>query len=125
MSHAKHEKIAVNRTLVGILALVCLGAAVVIGFTFPADETWNLWQGGFTRVGLLLSAFWLALPTRDREAAWANLSPSMFIAVLIVLVALVRFPIRVMLPLLVVLVVIGLIVRPRDKKRPANHASRR
>lgn len=125
MSQAKHQKIAVNRPLVGILAVVCLGAAVAIGVAFPDDNTWNLWQGGFMRVGLLLSAFWLALPTRNREAAWANLSPSTFIAVLIVLMALVRFPLRIMVPLLAVLIVIGLLLRPRDKKRPINHPSRR
>ena len=67
-------KIPVNRNLVGILAIACLVSALVIFLKYPGNESWQLWQAGFTRVGLVMCAFWLALPSRYQQAAWANLS---------------------------------------------------
>ncbi|MFG0333422.1 MAG: hypothetical protein ACF8TS_08685, partial [Maioricimonas sp. JB049] len=66
------QQVAVNRTLVGIIAVVCLLAGAVI---FVMDSYHNVWCGAFVRTGLLMGAFWLALPAGDREAAWANVSP--------------------------------------------------
>ena len=59
-------QLPVNRTLVGVLAMVCLAAGAVIGYVESLE---NVWCGSFIRTGLLLGAFWIALPSRGREAA--------------------------------------------------------
>ena len=103
----------VNRTLVGILALVCCVAGAVMALAVPDQDAM---AAAFVRVGLLLGAFWLALPTKSRPAAWANVSPWLVVAVVVGLL-LVR-QMRVFIPLLLVVAVLALILRPRPKKRP-------
>ncbi|MGH7127927.1 MAG: hypothetical protein ACREJB_02165 [Planctomycetaceae bacterium] len=113
---SKH--VTINRTLVGVLALGCLAAALALWLAGPDQESLSLWQAGFVRVGLVLVALWIALPSRHRPAAWANLSLPMFIGGLIALVALLRIPLRILLPLAVVLAIVGVLVRPRGRFRP-------
>jgi hypothetical protein len=116
-------KITINRTLVGVLAIGCLTAAVAIWIFAPTTEgedNWEMWRGAFTRVGLLMSAFWLALPTSGREAAWANVTPSTFFGILLAIVALVRLPLKIVVPVGVLLAIVGAVLRPRPKKRPQN-----
>jgi hypothetical protein len=103
--------VAVNRHLVGAIALTCLAAGVTIGVT---DSYSNLWCGSFIRVGLVMSAFWLALPARGQEQTWASISPLTLLGVLLGLLVFVRRP-QVFLPLLVVLAAIGLFLRPRKR----------
>lgn len=107
------RQVAVNRTLVGLIALGCLGAAVAIG----ALDTWeNMWCAAFVRVGLLMGAFWLALPSRNREAAWANVSPYTIVAALLAVFIVARW--RTALPIVIVVVILALILRPRQRRRP-------
>jgi len=103
----------VNRTLVGILAIVCCTAAVVVAAGFPEQEGLG---AACQRVGLLLSAFWLALPTKSRPAAWANVSP--YAVVVIVVALLFVRQMKVFIPLLLVVAVLAFFLRPRPKKRP-------
>ncbi len=108
----------VNRTLVGLVTLVCLGTALAIWRFAPQDNTqWRLLQGAFVRVGCVMAAFWLALPTRFRKAAWANVSPTAFAGILWALFAAAYRP-RIVIPILVVLAIVGFFLRPRGKKRP-------
>jgi hypothetical protein len=107
------HQVPVNRTLVGLIALGCLGAAATIGIV----DTWeNLWCAAFVRVGLLMGAFWLALPTRHREAAWANVSPYTILAALVALFVVARW--RSALPIVIVIAVLALVLRPRQRRRP-------
>ena len=110
-------KITINRTLVGVLALACLLAAGAIWIGAPNDNQWNMWCGAFTRVGLLMSAFWLALPSGGREAAWKDVTPWTFVGILLAVVGLAARP-RVAVPALIVLAIVGCVLRPRPKKRP-------
>ena len=115
-------KITINRTLVGVLAIGCLTAAAAIWIFAPTTEgedNWDMWKGAFTRVGLLMSAFWLALPTSGREAAWANVTPMTFIGILLAIAGIAARP-KVVVPVLIVLTVLGFVLRPRPKKRPQN-----
>ena len=112
-------KITINRTLVGVLALGCLLAGAAIWIGAPDDKQWIMWRGAFTRVGLLMSAFWLALPYGSRDAAWANVTPWSFLGIILAIVGIARFP-RVAVPVLIVLAVAGFVLRPRPKKRPEN-----
>jgi len=85
-----HEKSPVNRTVVGLVTLVCLGTALAIWWFAPQDNNqddkkWVFLQAAFVRVGCVMAAFWLALPTRSRKAAWANVSPTTFAGILLAL----------------------------------------
>jgi len=116
------DKIPVNRKLVGILALVCLGSAAVLFLGFRDQASWQLWQAAFTRVGIVMSAFWLAMPSRHREAAWANLSPTTLIGLFVTIIAAGRFP-KVVIPVAIVVAIIGFFLKPRSKARPGSRAS--
>ncbi len=108
---------------VGLVTSAQQHAAIAIWIFAPTTEgedNWDMWRGAFTRVGLLMSAFWLALPTSGREAAWANVTPSTFFGILLAIVALVRLPLKIVVPLGVLLAIIGAVLRPRPKKRPQN-----
>lgn len=119
----KSRTIPVNRPLVGILALVCLAAALALTI-FSREE--ELWRSAFMRVGLLLGAFWLALPTRQRPSAWANVSPTTLIVSLLalVMIARMRIPLKLVVPVLVVLVLAILILRPRKRDWPRSPLGR-
>lgn len=113
-------KIEINRPLVGVLTVICYLAAACI-WLFQPDE--DFWLGGFVRVALLMSAFWLALPNNQREAAWANVSPSTFVALLIGALLLPRYP-RVVLGMALALLPIWFVLRPRKKRRPPGRVDR-
>lgn len=99
-----------KRTPVGVLAVVfLLGAAVLI--LFPEHEGT---QAAFLRVGLLLGAFWLAMPTKNRPAAWRPLQ-SKWTLPCIVIVGLLLPRLKVMLPVVAVFAVIAWFARPRKR----------
>lgn len=106
------QRVPVNRPLVGVIALSCLVAAISIGVV----DTWeNMWCAAFVRVGLLMSAFWLALPSRHREAAWANISPYTFVGVLVAIFVVARW--KSALPIVIAVLAISLMLRPRRRRR--------
>jgi len=111
------QKIEISRTKVGLLCIACLATAFAIFAFAPTNDDWPIWQGAFTRVGLVLGALWLALPSKTRQAAWANVSPSTFFGLIFVIVLWARYP-RFVTPLIIVIAVIGYFLRPRDQRRP-------
>lgn len=72
------------------------------------------------RVGVLLSAIWIALPSRENDPAWANVSIWNLLGGLLalLLVAKLKIPLKLILPLAVVATVAILLLRPRPKTRP-------
>ncbi|QDT17710.1 hypothetical protein [Alienimonas californiensis] len=52
----------------GLAAAGCLIGAATVYAIRPELE---LWWAGAMRVGIVMGALWLALPSRDRPAAWA------------------------------------------------------
>jgi hypothetical protein len=117
----------VSRPLVGLITLACLGAWVVIGLLDVAgavdaeSQPLFMWWAGFGRVGIVMFALWLALPTKGRPAAWANISKTMLIVCLL-LVALVAIRPWIALPLVVLLAVVTFVLRPRARRRPQSRA---
>jgi hypothetical protein len=111
------QKVPVNRTLTGFLTIVCLVSGIGMLLYMPEREAV---AAALIRVGLLLGAFWLALPTKTREAAWANVSPVALIGVLAGAVAIAVRPalFRYLLPLAFALLVVGYVLKPREKRRP-------
>ena len=99
-----------KRTLVGLLAICCVVLAAILLLMGRSDA----FASALLRVGLLLGAFWLALPTSGRAAAWARVSP--WTVGLLVVAALLLQRFRVFLPVLLVGALIGWIVRPRNRK---------
>jgi hypothetical protein len=106
------QKVPVNRTLVGILAIVCLLAGVIVG---TVDSLENVWCGSFVRVGLLLGAFWIALPARGRGAAWANVSPWWLAGVLGAALLFVRRP-KIFFAIIAVVVLAAVVIKPRTRR---------
>jgi hypothetical protein len=124
MQSMSDRKVPINRTLVGLIALACLVTAGAMFFVSRsesgADTPWGseMWRAGFTRVGLVMGAFWLALPSRHRDAAWANVSPAMFLGILAGIAAVAVPRLRFLLPILAVLGVVDYVLKPRGKQRP-------
>ena len=97
--------------LVGVLAVVFTIVGVLIGWLDSMD---NVWCGSFVRTGVLLGVFWLALPSRHRAAAWANVSPWTLVAVLAVVLLFVRRP-QIFFGIAALLAIAMLIIRPRPR----------
>lgn len=112
-------KIPIHPAFVGLLALVCLVGGAVLWLTQEHTQNLNLWAGGMMRGGLLLGAFWIAMPSKHRDAAWEGITPATLIGAGLALVAFVWRP-KVMFPLLLVVAIVGWFLRPRGKRRPRN-----
>ena len=114
------QTININRPLVGICALLCFAGAAVLVMTGRGSGDGQLWVAAGIRVGLLLSAFWLAMPTNTRAAAWANVSPWALVGIAVMAFVVARHP-RVLIalfPLLLAVAFIGRVLRPKPKQRP-------
>jgi hypothetical protein len=111
--------VPVNRGLLGVLALICLITSVGLALAHLGDQA-DKWQGAFMRVGVLLSAIWIALPSRENDPAWANISIWNLLGGLLalLLVAKLKIPLKLILPLAVVATIAILLLRPRPKTRP-------
>ena len=115
-------KVSLNRPLVGIIALACLGTSAGLWISGSATgETSAVMGGGaaaaFLRVGLLMAALWLALPPKGQEAPWAKVTPGTLIGLLLAIFVVIRMK-WMIIPLLAVFGIVALIVRPRPKYRP-------
>lgn len=100
-----------RRRRVGWVAIACL---VVATGGFAAEGFESAWAAAASRVGIVLGALWLCLPTRTRPAAWASLSPGKVAAVGIAAVLMNR--IKIFLPFLAVAGLIVWALRPRNKR---------
>ncbi|MEQ9406637.1 MAG: hypothetical protein RIK87_02885 [Fuerstiella sp.] len=102
------EQLRKKRIYVALLAVGCLIGGAVLA-AFPGHEGF---QGALIRCGILLGAFWLVLPTKDRPAAWKGVSSSwILIGGLVAAIAIPRA--RAMFPLIAVIIGIAWFARPR------------
>lgn len=85
------SKLQINRPLTGLIALALLIAGVVVLAALPQSPQI---AAGCIRSGLVLGALWLALPTRTRPAAWEDVSWTTFVAILLVIVAILSARLR-------------------------------
>lgn len=100
----------VNRFLVLLLSVVSLIAGIAINTTAaPDDSQWIMWGASFIRIGLLLIAFWIAMPTKGRAAAWADVSPYWVLGAILVLLLIARRP-YVFIPFGVALFVLAVLL---------------
>ena len=108
------QPVTVNRNLVGAIGLLLLVAAGVL-MLVGAERTQDMWAGACLKVGLVMAAFWLALPsiTSNPElgrASWAALLGGIAVALV---VARTKIPLKVILPVLAAFVLAVRILRPR------------
>ncbi|MCA9000138.1 MAG: hypothetical protein KDA80_24285 [Planctomycetaceae bacterium] len=95
MKLTEENRIRLNRLLVGLISLACLLTGASIGLFDSAE---NIWTGAFVRVGLLMGAVCLAMPTPSRPAAWAGFNP-LWIPVLFAVLFIIAYRPRVMAPI--------------------------
>jgi hypothetical protein len=108
-----------RRLLAGIIAILLLVAAVVL-WIVPGVSTSPgglMWRAACGRIGVAMVALWMALPSSTRPAAWANINLRSLGAVGLVALAL-RFPLRFLLPVAIVLMIAVGFLRPRQPVRP-------
>jgi len=115
----------VSRLLVGFLAaaflLGGLALAVIPATSDAIDpDRWDFWQGVCVRVGLVLAALWLALPTLQKDNPLAKAMGGAFVGVMLMFVFLRRVPLRIVIPVGIVLGLLGIFLRPKPKHRPGN-----
>ena len=114
----KPEHKPVSRLGTGLIAIGCVIAGCYIWADQPDDKRSMLWAAGFMRAGALLAAIWLALPTKNRPAAWAQMSKAKLAGFVVAIVAMVAQP-KVFVPLFAILVVVSFFLRPgRSRHRP-------
>jgi hypothetical protein len=108
-----------RRLLAGLIAVTLLAAAALL-WILPGVSTSQaavLWRGACGRIGIVMAALWMAMPTRTRPAAWAKLNPRSVAAVSLAALA-IRFPLKLLLPVAGILIIAGVFLRPRDRVRP-------
>jgi ABC-type molybdate transport system permease subunit len=108
------QPVTVNRNLVGVIGLLLLAAAGALTVA-GAEGTHEMWSGACLKVGLVMAAFWLALPsiTSNPElgrASWGALLGAIAVALV---VARTRVPLKIVLPVLAASVLAARILRPR------------
>ncbi|MDP1797957.1 MAG: hypothetical protein Q8K78_10765 [Planctomycetaceae bacterium] len=115
--------IPVNRWSVGLIAAACFVLAGVVHFTVDSGAA-ELWEGALSRVGVVMCAVWLAMPTRTRDAAWAHISWQTLAGGLLGLVMIVRtrVPLKLLIPAALFSAGVYFVLRPRPKTRPQRRA---
>ena len=102
------EEMRKKRVYVGLYSFLCLmGAGILV--LYPEHEGL---QGALLRVGVLLFAFWLAMPTKNRPAAWKVLSSNWILVGGAIVAALIP-RLRAMFPVLAAFAAVAWFARPR------------
>ncbi|MEZ5943360.1 MAG: hypothetical protein R3C18_18345 [Planctomycetaceae bacterium] len=102
-----------NRTLVGVLAVLCLLAGAAI-WLFDSSE--NMLCAILIRTGLVLGPLWAVLPTKGRAAAWTRVSWVWIVGLVGVLFLLVSRP-WVLVPIFLALFVLSMFSWGSPKKK--------
>lgn len=92
----------------------------VVSFVVEESDSATVAQSICTRVGVLLGTLWLALPKDGALGRWAEVSIAKFAVILLIVVAVVRAPQRLLryLPILLAIAAVGRYLRPRAPQRP-------
>lgn len=108
------QSVTINRALIGIVAAILLGGAGICWF-FVGSQ--NMWTGACLKVGLVVAALWLALPTITRRDNWGETSLGVIVGFTGLALFLIskRIDIRIVLPILAVLGIAVSLMRPKSK----------
>ena len=117
-NNANPDRKPISRLLVGLITLGCFASAGYLASNDPGDDQTKLWIAGFVRAGTLMAAFWLALPTKNKPAAWAQVSKKTMVGIILGIGALAARP-RIFGPLFAVVLAVAFFLRPgRSRHRP-------
>jgi hypothetical protein len=108
------QTVTINRTLVGVIAIVLLVAAGILWLTAGSQ---NMWTGSCLKVGTVMAAFWLALPTIFHHRNWGQvswISVIGFMATILILTGK-RVDFRIVLAMLLGVAITVMFLRPRRK----------
>jgi|HubBroStandDraft_6_1064221.scaffolds.fasta_scaffold14497_3 hypothetical protein len=121
----QQAKRTVSRPLVGILAIGLFSLAFVLSLwpNLLSDAAGAMVGGAATRVGVVMAALWLALPSRNRPAAWVNVRVTSVLPLVLVAMALFRIPFRFLVPLAGLVLLTGVVLRPKPLQRPERRVS--
>lgn len=106
-----NEELIRKRYWVGVISILCLVSG---GSLYLTGSNEGL-AAALLRVGILLVAFWLAMPSRTRPAAWKGFSSTTVLLSAVAVAAFIR-QLRPLIPFALVLIAIGWFVRPKVKK---------
>ena len=110
------QSVTINRALIGLIAAVMLGGAGIL-WCFAGSQ--NMWTGACLKVGLVVAALWLALPTISRRDNWGQTSWGTVIGFFAFALFLIgkRIDIKIVLPMLVGVAIAVMVLRPKSKAR--------
>jgi hypothetical protein len=109
--------LAVRKLIVGIASLGCLASAAGL-FCFAADGAANPATAVTMRLGLMLAALWLALPSQGEGIGWRKAMP-VILAVVVVLAFVRNWRFLVYaIPAAIIVGVVLAFLRPRSKRGP-------
>jgi hypothetical protein len=116
----QRSKTTVSRPLVGFLGIGLFSVAFVLSLwpNLLSGAAGAMVGGAAARVGVVMAALWLALPSRNRPAAWVNVSVTSALPLVLVAMALFRIPFRILVPLAVFVLLTGVVLRPKPLQRP-------
>lgn len=103
-----------RRIIIGALAVCCW---LVVGYLYVTDSEQGLFFSSCIRVGSLLTVLWFALPTANRPAAWVNMSAKWWGTLVVGLILIAVRP-KLAPFILVVLLILRFLWKPKQKKRP-------
>jgi hypothetical protein len=117
LNHPTSKSITINQNLVGTIAITMLGGAGVLWF-FAGSQ--NMWTGACLKVGLVMAALWMALPSISRHGSWGQTSWGAVAGTMAVALVLAgkKVDLRLILPMLVGVAIAVMILRPGSKHRP-------
>jgi len=109
--------LAVRKLIVGLVALACLATAGIL-WAFTDDAGTNPLTAVTMRLGLMLAALWLAVPSRGENIAWQRALPAA--VALFAILAIVVKNSRILIFVLPAAILAGIalaFLRPRSNRR--------
>jgi hypothetical protein len=113
-----NSPLGIRKLIVGIVGLVCLATAAGL-FFFTADGLESPAMAVAMRLGIMLGALWLALPSQGESIAWQKTIP--IIVTVIVVLAFFARSAKVLAYAIPIAIVVGIVlafIRPRTNRRP-------
>lgn len=115
----KSEPITVNRSLVGAIGLGLLAVAGLI-WALGLEGSNDMWRGACMKVGIVMGALWLALPsiTRNPELGRASLGVVVGAVAVALILGRTKVPLNVLIPTVLSFAFVLRVLRPSQPKRP-------
>ncbi len=119
MNTQNSQTVAVNRSLVGLIALGLFAIAIVLS-CFGLEGSQDMWRGAALKVGLVMGALWLALPsfTRNEELGRTSLAVVVGFVVVALLIGRTRIPLNILVPSVLGFAFVVRVLRPSRPTRP-------